>query len=1112
MDKSWMLKDRNTKPYIDGVGAFIDYAVRNIKTSQNMDKRKRIDKIKIPCPCKLCLNHMSLDVDEVSLHLFKHGIDRLYTLWIKHGEKADEPYEDNYTSDFTSGIPTDAAETIEMVQATEDNFMSDHEHEKYIKLIEDAEKPLYKGCPDFTKLSALVQFFNLKSRYGISDKCFTEILVLVKKMLPEDNEMVNSTYEAKKTFKAMGSGYTKIHTCINDCILYRNEYKDLEKCPTCGKSRWKVDDIKKVIYENVPAKVLWYFPIIPRLKRLFQSPTTACNLRWHAESRIKDGVLRHPADSTAWSVIDDRYPEIANDPRSLRLGISADGVDVNRGNRNHSVWPILSVIYNLPPWLCMKRKFIMLVLLISGTPGNDIDVFLEPLVEDLQILFEIGVETYDAYLKETFTLRAVVLWTINDYPALGTLCGCPYSGFKGCVVCRKKTHCIRLPNSKKQSYAGHRRYLPYEHPFRRQTMAFNGQEELEIAKEPMNGEEIYNEVQYVVNKWGKGDKINNDLETQKSKGRGGKIIKRKRRAKEVGTSNDTNKEDTYWKKFSIWYRRLKYWRYNSVNHCIDFMHIEKNVAESIIGTLLHIPGKTKDGLEARLDLESFGLRPELQAKKDGNKTILPAACYTLTSEEKDKFCDTLYKLRVPQGYCSNFSTLVSLKDKKLIGLKSHDYHMLMQQFLPVAIRSIMPKHTRNAIIRFCFFFKSICSKEIKVEELDKLQEELIVTLCLLEKYFPPSFFDVMVHLTVHLTREVKLCGPVCFRWMYPFERCMKVIKGHVRNKNKPEGCIAEQNVAEETIEFLSEFQKKLTTIGLPPDRHNNDIIEGNRDGNPLSAGKPTEVSSDIFMKAHFFVMQNTSEVEPYIDRHMKYLEEKHISKGKGWLEKEHSKTFSQWLRDEVESELAVSEDSISETVRWISHGPNRNVVKYEVYDINGFTFRTKSREGKVHQNSGVSVVATDMHISKEVVSYDQTYYYGVLQEIWVLDYHFRRIPLFKCDWVDNKNGVKKDSLGYTLVDLGRLGHKDDPFILASQAQQVFYVADQLEKRWSIVFKNPAKNYRDAYEDEEFSTVVIPDNDNILPSLDPTELRKQSRNNYFRDDCRGIVIRKAHEST
>lgn len=192
-------------------------------------------------------------------------------------------------------------------------------------------------------------------------------------------------------------------------------------------------------------------------------------------------------------------------------------------------------------------------------------------------------------------------------------------------------------------------------------------------------------------------------------------------------------------------------------------------------------------------------------------------------------------------------------------------------------------------------------------------------------------------------------------------------------------------------------------------------------------------------------------------------------------------------------------------MRWISHGPNKNIIKYDVYAINGYTFRTKAREGKVYQNSGVSVVATDTHISKEVVTYAKNTYYGVLQEIWVLDYHFKRIPIFLCDWVDNRKGVKRDKLGYTLVELKRLGHKGDPFILASQAQQVFYVTDPLDQKMSIVFKTPPKNYKDTYEDvdEEFSTIV-PHNDNILPRVDTLDLQKE--NDYFRNDCHGILIR------
>ncbi|GJV38645.1 retrovirus-related pol polyprotein from transposon TNT 1-94 [Tanacetum coccineum] len=78
-----------------------------------------------------------------------------------------------------------------------------------------------------------------------------------------------------------------------------------------------------------------------------------------------------------------------------------------------------------------------------------------------------------------------------------------------CVVCGKDTNCVRLSASSKQSYVGHRRYLPYNHPFRKQKKAFNGQQEFLLAPIPMTREQIYNEVQHIENKWGKGKRTNN---------------------------------------------------------------------------------------------------------------------------------------------------------------------------------------------------------------------------------------------------------------------------------------------------------------------------------------------------------------------------------------------------------------------------------------------------------------------------------------------------------------------------------------------------------------------------------------------------------------------------
>ncbi|KAJ9544720.1 hypothetical protein OSB04_024427 [Centaurea solstitialis] len=131
-----------------------------------MDPLNTTEKIKIPCPCMSCLNHYSLDVDEVDHHLFSKGIDPNYTNWTKHGEK-DEPsrsvpvnvdHDDLHIEDFadsTTGILADALETIEMVQVTEENFLE--EHEKFQALLEDAESPYTKGAPT---LQSCLQWFN----------------------------------------------------------------------------------------------------------------------------------------------------------------------------------------------------------------------------------------------------------------------------------------------------------------------------------------------------------------------------------------------------------------------------------------------------------------------------------------------------------------------------------------------------------------------------------------------------------------------------------------------------------------------------------------------------------------------------------------------------------------------------------------------------------------------------------------------------------------------------------------------------------------------------------------------------------------------------------------
>ena len=184
----------------------------------------------------------------------------------------------------------------------------------------------------------------------------------------------------------------------------------------------------------------------------------------------------------------------------------------------------------------------------------------------------------------------------------------------------------------------------------------------------------------------------------------------------------------------------------------------------------------------------------------------------------------------------------------------------MQQLLPVSLRYIFPKHVTNSFCRLSSFFNALCSKVVDVPTLDELQNEVLMTLCLFEKYFPPSFFDIMVHLTMHLVREVRLCGPVYLRWMCPFERFMKVLKGYVRNRNQPEGCIAKCYIAEEGIEFCTKYLSNVEAIEIPCTSKIDQKVRAS-----IFGGHTMKVDYNLWLQAHHYVLENTTIIQPYVE-------------------------------------------------------------------------------------------------------------------------------------------------------------------------------------------------------------------------------------------------------
>ncbi|XP_016488848.1 uncharacterized protein LOC107805567 isoform X2 [Nicotiana tabacum] len=390
----------------------------------------------------------------------------------------------------------------------------------------------------------------------------------------------------------------------------------------------------------------------------------------------------------------------------------------------------------------MKHENFIMSMLIPGpdSPGDVIDTYLQPLIEELNELWEIGIETFDASTRQNFKLHASLLWTINDFPAYENLSGWSTKGKLACPCCNIDTSSIRLKNGKKQYFMGHQRYLSLNHKWRNDKESFDGTKEKRLPSKMRSGIEILNQVEDL-----KGFQLTKDP------------------MKRIKISHDVRKDN--WNKRSIFFE-LPYWKSLLLRYNLDVMHIEKNICDNILGTIMNAKGKTKDTIKTRLDLQEMNIRPELHPIKNGEKYEVPTACYILSPQEKHNICLFLKNLKVPYGFSSNISQCVNLKEHKISSLKSHDCHVLLQHLLPLTLRGMLSKTVCEPLIELSLFFNVLGAKVLRTNDLDQIEAQIPITLCKLEKVSPPSFFVIMVHLPTHLANEAKLAGPVQYRLMY----------------------------------------------------------------------------------------------------------------------------------------------------------------------------------------------------------------------------------------------------------------------------------------------------------------------------------------------------------
>lgn len=296
-----------------------------------------------------------------------------------------------------------------------------------------------------------------------------------------------------------------------------------------------------------------------------------------------------------------------------------------------------------------------------------------------------------------------------------------------------------------------------------------------------------------------------------------------------------------------------------IRNVLDVMHCEKNLSENVIRTLFG----QKDTPTSRKDMESQNIREHLWIKEgdqEADGVDQAHASYVLTELEREGVIHILRSLKTPSGYVSTFGRRID-DDGTLHGLKSHDYHVIMQQLLPLCLRNCLQRGPKLALMRLSRVFVKICAKVIDPNGYKALYEEVALTICLLEKEFPPSFFDVMTHLLIHLVEEVDICGPVYGRWMYPMERYMKVLKGYVRNKAKPEGSMGRGYAIEVSLGLCTSYMQNFKSTSrrvwddMEEDRDNSEILCG--------SGRKVVLSGNDRDWCHTHVLMNSLCMEPF---------------------------------------------------------------------------------------------------------------------------------------------------------------------------------------------------------------------------------------------------------
>ncbi|WMV49962.1 hypothetical protein MTR67_043347, partial [Solanum verrucosum] len=297
------------------------------------------------------------------------------------------------------------------------------------------------------------------------------------------------------------------------------------------------------------------------------------------------------------------------------------------------------------------------------------------------------------------------------------------------------------------------------------------------------------------------------------------------------------------------------------------------------------------------------------------------------------------------------------------------------------------------------------------------------------------------------------------------------LKNYVRNRRYPEGAIAEGRWIDELMTFSSWYLDEVETKSNPPLR--NDVLSNEKtdqEGRRSSREKEFKLDDITRAQAHKYVLFNSTSTTSYRDDHIKEIKKENPRLSRHNVERIHNEGFQLWFRNHVEK-MHMGGEKKSEDIQILAIGPLIQAKRMTGYICDGVRYLTESRDVKRKtQNSGIMLKAiTQSYASTKDKNpiLAEVSFYGILTDIIELYYSKNlKFVLFKCKWVNNNNGhIEKDDYGFTLVNFNHLLYtrhqlSDEPFIFASQAQQVFYVDHPMEKEWRIVVKLKPRGFYD----------------------------------------------------